>query len=70
MKKAPTKLMNDTTDQTPRPSVDTSTRQVLINGNRMDSADLFRSARELLISHGEETYRLRLTSQNKLILTK
>jgi len=36
----------------------------------MDSAELFRSSRELLITHGGETYRLRLTSQNKLILTK
>jgi len=26
--------------------------------------------REIIIGHGEETYRLRLTSQNKLILTK
>ena len=26
--------------------------------------------REIIIAHGEDTYRLRLTSQNKLILTK
>ena len=26
--------------------------------------------REIIIVHGEETYRMRLTSQNKLILTK
>ena len=31
---------------------------------------LFADEREIIIAHGEETYRLRLTSQNKLILTK
>lgn len=40
------------------------------SGNRIDSRDLFVSSREIVIAHGEETYRLRLTSQNKLILTK
>jgi hemin uptake protein HemP len=39
-------------------------------GNRLDSRDLFSTEREITIAHGEETYRLRLTSQNKLILTK
>ncbi|MGG5886239.1 hemin uptake protein HemP [Falsiroseomonas sp. HC035] len=34
------------------------------------SADLLRGARELLILHQGETYRLRLTSNDKLILTK
>lgn len=38
--------------------------------NRIDSRDLFVGTRELTISHGSETYRLRLTAQNKLILTK
>lgn len=41
-----------------------------LKGNRIDSVDLFAGSREILISHGEETYRLRLTAQNKLILTK
>jgi len=41
-----------------------------MNGNRIDSRDLFSNEREIIISHGEEAYRLRLTSQNKLILTK
>jgi hemin uptake protein HemP len=45
-------------------------RQIAITGNRLDSGELFQSTRELIITHGEETYRLRLTSQNKLILTK
>ncbi|MBL9125216.1 MAG: hemin uptake protein HemP [Planctomycetaceae bacterium] len=34
------------------------------------SEDLFRGARELLIAHGQETYRLRLTRSGKLILGK
>ncbi len=45
-------------------------RTVSIVDNRIGSKELFASAREVMISHGEEMYRLRLTSQNKLILTK
>lgn len=45
-------------------------RSVLLRGNRFDSRDIFQSTREIIIAHGEETYRLRLTAQNKLILTK
>ncbi|MEH2471520.1 hemin uptake protein HemP [Nitrobacteraceae bacterium AZCC 2161] len=45
-------------------------RSVVVTGNRIDSRHLFADERELLISHGEDTYRLRLTFQNKLILTK
>ncbi|WP_308469029.1 hemin uptake protein HemP [Azorhizobium oxalatiphilum] len=36
----------------------------------MDSRDLFETSRVLTITHGDQTYQLRLTSQNKLILTK
>lgn len=36
----------------------------------LDSAALLAGSREVLIRHGEETYRLKLTSSNKLILTK
>ena len=46
------------------------TRSLIMSGNRIDSRDLFSTEREIMIVHGEETYRLRLTSQNKLILTK
>ena len=45
-------------------------RLVVLRGNRFDSRDIFQAAREIIIAHGEETYRLRLTAQNKLILTK
>jgi len=45
-------------------------RMIRIVGDRIDSADLFVGTREIIISHGSERYRLRLTAQNKLILTK
>jgi len=41
-----------------------------LTDNRINSRDLFAATREILISHGDETYRLRLTAHNKLILTK
>ena len=41
-----------------------------MKGNRIESRELFAVEREIIIAHGEDTYRLRLTSQNKLILTK
>jgi len=48
-----------------------SARRVLtVNGSRIDSRELFATEREIIIAHGEDNYRLRLTSQNKLILTK
>ncbi|PZP29949.1 MAG: hemin uptake protein HemP [Roseateles depolymerans] len=37
---------------------------------RVDSATLFAGAQELLIQHQAQTYRLRITAQGKLILTK
>jgi len=36
----------------------------------IDSVTLMGGQRELLIRHGENTYRLRVTASNKLILTK
>jgi hemin uptake protein HemP len=36
----------------------------------LDSSVLFAGGSEVVISHGTELYRLRLTRQNKLILTK
>jgi hemin uptake protein HemP len=47
-----------------------ATRSVVVSGNRIDSRELFSTEREIIIGHGDENYRLRLTSQNKLILTK
>ncbi|WP_244406249.1 hemin uptake protein HemP [Methylocella silvestris] len=36
----------------------------------VSSEELFASRREIIILHGSERYRLRLTSNDKLILTK
>lgn len=52
------------------PSVGRSLRQVALRENRFDSAELFSGTREIIINHGDEIYRLRLTASNKLILTK
>ncbi|OAF08453.1 hemin transporter HemP [Bradyrhizobium centrolobii] len=47
-----------------------TTRTLTMRGSRIDSREIFAAEREIIIAHGEENYRLRLTSQNKLILTK
>jgi hemin uptake protein HemP len=36
----------------------------------VDSLELFAGRRELIIRHGTDAYRLRITASNKLILTK
>jgi hemin uptake protein HemP len=51
-------------------STSSGARMISIAGHKLDSRDLFIGTREVLIHHGGEVYRLRLTSQNKLILTK
>jgi hemin uptake protein HemP len=45
-------------------------RGVPLSDNRIDSRALFVGTREITIVHGGDLYRLRLTAQNKLILTK
>ena len=45
-------------------------RSVAVTDHRIDSRDLFIATREITIAHGDDVYRLRLTAQNKLILTK
>jgi hemin uptake protein HemP len=45
-------------------------RPVIMVDNRLQSRDLFVGTREIVIVHGAEAYHLRLTAQNKLILTK
>jgi hemin uptake protein HemP len=47
-----------------------ASRTIGVAAHRIDSRDLFIGTREITISHGSELYRLRLTAQNKLILTK
>ena len=53
-----------------RPLFTVRERTISIIDNRMDSQGLFAGTREITIAHGAEVYRLRLTAQNKLILTK
>jgi hemin uptake protein HemP len=45
-------------------------RSLTIVDNRVESRDLFVGTREIVILHGRDAYHLRLTAQNKLILTK
>lgn len=45
-------------------------RKISVTSDRIDSRDLFINTREITIAHGADVYRLRLTAQNKLILTK
>jgi hemin uptake protein HemP len=45
-------------------------RTITIIDGHIDSRDLFVGTREIIIGHGDNRYRLRLTAQNKLILTK
>ena len=53
-----------------QPSGADARRRIPVTGNSIESRDVFAGAREITIMHGTETYRLRLTAQNKLILTK
>ena len=45
-------------------------RTISVLDEKIDSRDLFSDSRVVTIVHGSQTYQLRLTSQNKLILTK
>ncbi len=45
-------------------------RAITLNENSLDTRDIFVGTREVTITHGADRYRLRLTAQNKLILTK
>jgi hemin uptake protein HemP len=45
-------------------------RRIRALDHRIDSRELFVGTREITIAHGRDIYRLRLTAQNKLILTK
>jgi len=44
--------------------------KVMPNRNTISSKELLQSTQELIIMHAGEEYRLRITSNNKLILTK
>lgn len=47
-----------------------ASRMIPVVQHRIDSGDLFVGTKEITVGHGTEVYRLRLTAQNKLILTK
>lgn len=47
-----------------------ASRSIPMVDKQLDSRDLFASGRLVTITHGEHRYQLRLTAQNKLILTK
>lgn len=51
-------------------TISAAARTITVRGNLLDSKELFSGGREIIIVHGTENYRLRLTSQSKLILTK
>lgn len=61
---------NDTSADIRLPQRASGGRKIDMIADRIDSRDLFVGTREITIQHGEHHYRLRLTSQNKLILTK
>ncbi len=69
--------MNPRSDQekqgnrvTPAAPIAAPGRHVAVADHRIDSRDLFIDTREITITHRGDIYRLRLTAQNKLILTK
>jgi hemin uptake protein HemP len=45
-------------------------RQITVVDGRIDSGLLFGASRQITIEHGANAYILRVTAQNKLILTK
>jgi len=53
-----------------RPAPIRDKREVMIVDGTLRSSDLFRHGRELTIIHDDAEYKLRLTGNGKLILTK
>jgi hemin uptake protein HemP len=69
--------MNHTDNKDERPAGtnqqaigDPRERRLTILNNRLDSRDLFADSHEIVIMHGSNAYHLRLTGQNKIVLTK
>jgi hemin uptake protein HemP len=57
-------------DQNPPPQPDPSLDAPAPETREYDSAELLHGAKEILIRHAGEVYRLRLTRNDKLILQK
>lgn len=53
-----------------RPAHQSDKREVMIVDGTLQSSDLFRHGKELTIVHDDAEYKLRLTGNGKLILTK
>ena len=60
--------MNDMTR--PLRALDAQSDRLEVTLPAVESAAILQGRRELMIRHGAELYRLRLTASNKLILTK
>ncbi len=54
----------------PNPAAITSAVPLPQDSRMLRSTEIFAGTREVLIAHGDEYYRLRLTRSNKLILHK
>ncbi|HEY5803266.1 MAG TPA: hemin uptake protein HemP [Lysobacter sp.] len=52
------------------PSIALAASGLTLSTSLVESDDLLRGGREVLIRHGDEVYRLRHTRNDKLILTK
>lgn len=62
--------MNSVDDEDDTSKNPSTSRNIAVVNDRIDSRNIFIGTREVMISHGDDVYRLRLTAQNKLILTK
>lgn len=67
-------FMGQSKDPTQKPGGQLPMRRSVPGGRfavrRVSSSDLFAGAKEVIVTHGGEDYRLRHTSKGKLILTK
>ncbi len=62
--------MNPAPNEDENSNPPSGSRNIVVINDRIDSRNIFVGTREVTISHGDDVYRLRLTNQNKLILTK
>lgn len=63
-------MLNNCVAKVANPDAKKVTANVSMTNNSITSEALFAGRRELMIKHAGEEYRLRLTNQGKLILTK
>ncbi|MGL4465614.1 MAG: hemin uptake protein HemP [Planctomycetia bacterium] len=63
-------MQNPSTPSSDRPSPPLGSTPTSAGTAAVPSADLLSGRTELLIRHGDDLYRLRVTRHNKLILTK